>query len=101
MKEAHDEQGRDRTGSGPPELVSSLFALLPVPVAVVEHDGRILLSNSAFSDLFQDIETIHALPRHELELSGHGTYELETVPLNDQGMKIVYAAEITNEVQLR
>jgi nitrogen-specific signal transduction histidine kinase/ActR/RegA family two-component response regulator len=101
MKEAHDEQGRDRTGSGSSELVRSLFALLPVPVAVVEHDGRILLSNSAFSDLFQDIESIHALPRHELELSGHGTYELETVPLNDQGMKIVYAVEITNEVQLR
>jgi two-component system cell cycle sensor histidine kinase/response regulator CckA len=101
MKEAYDEQGRDRTGSGSSELVSRLFALLPVPVAVVEHDGRILLSNSAFSDLFQDIESIDALPRHELELSGHGTYELETVPLNDQGMKIVYAAEITNEVQLR
>jgi nitrogen-specific signal transduction histidine kinase len=26
---------------------------------------------------------------------------LETVPLNDQGMKIVYATEMTNEVQLR
>jgi nitrogen-specific signal transduction histidine kinase/ActR/RegA family two-component response regulator len=36
-----------------------------------------------------------------LELPGRGTYELETVPMNDQGFKIVYAAEISNEVQLR
>jgi len=82
-------------------LISSLFALIPVPVAVVDTDGRVILSNSAFADLFQGIHNIQTLQHHELELPGRGTYELETVPLNDQGMKIVYAAEITNEVQLR
>jgi len=82
-------------------LVSTLFALIPVPVAIVDDSGRIVLSNSAFADLFQDIQNIQALPHHELEMPGRGTYELETVPLNEQGLKIVYAAEITNEVQLR
>src|SRR5438093_1015805 len=82
-------------------LISSLFALIPIPVAVVATDGRVVLSNSAFSDLFQGIQSIQGLPHHELEVAGRGTYELETVPLNEEGMKIVYAAEITNEVQLR
>ena len=83
------------------QLISSLFALIPVPVAVIDENGRVVLSNSAFADLFHDIQNIQSVPHHELELPGRGTYELETVPLNDQGMKIVYAAEITNEVQLR
>src|SRR5437660_3207956 len=83
------------------QLISSLFALIPVPVAVIDENGRVVLSNSAFADLFHDIQNIQSVPHHELELPGRGTYELETVPLNDQGMKIVYASEITNEVQLR
>src|SRR5207244_8367955 len=83
------------------QLISSLFALIPVPVAVVDDSGRVILSNSAFADRFQGVQNIQSLQHHELEVAGRGTYELETVPLNDQGMKIVYAAEITNEVQLR
>jgi signal transduction histidine kinase len=82
-------------------LISTLFALIPIPVAVVENDGRIALSNSAFSDLFPDIQNIESIQHHELEIPGRGTYELEYVPLNDDGMKIAYAAEITNEVELR
>jgi two-component system, cell cycle sensor histidine kinase and response regulator CckA len=82
-------------------LISSLFTLIPVPVAVVDDAGRVILSNSAFADLFYKIQNIQSIPHHEFEIPGRGTYELETVPLNDQGMKIVYAAEITNEVQLR
>ncbi|HYR43678.1 MAG TPA: ATP-binding protein [Terriglobia bacterium] len=85
----------------PTQLISSLFALIPVPVAVIDESGRVVLSNSAFADLFHDIQNIQSVPHHELELPGRGTYELETVPLNDQGMKIIYASEITNEVQLR
>src|SRR6516225_9352993 len=82
-------------------LITSLFVLIPVPVAIVEQDGRVVLANSAFTDLFQNIQNVQLLPQHELELPGRGTYELLTVPLNDQGLKIVYAAEVTNEVQLR
>src|ERR1700758_2081235 len=83
------------------QLISSLFALIPVPVAVIDSAGSIVLSNSAFADLFHDIPNIQSVPHHELELPGRGIYELETVPLNDQGMKIIYALEITNEAQLR
>src|SRR2546422_11578926 len=94
-----------REGTGlatePTPLVTSLFALIPVPVAIVDDNGRIVLSNSAFADLFPDLKDIQSIPHHELEIAGRGTYELETVPLNDQGLKIVYATEITNEVQLR
>jgi signal transduction histidine kinase/ActR/RegA family two-component response regulator len=75
--------------------------LIPVPVAIADERGRVILSNSAFADLFQGVENIQSIPHHELEMPGRGTYELETVPLNDQGMKIVYASEITNEAQLR
>jgi signal transduction histidine kinase/ActR/RegA family two-component response regulator len=94
-----------REGTGiatePTDLVSSLFALIPIPVAIVHDSGRIILANSAFSDLFPDIQSVQSVPHHELDVPGRGTYELETVPLNDEGMKIVYATEITNEVQLR
>src|SRR5439155_2631650 len=83
------------------QLISSLFALIPIPVAIVDDGGRVVLANSAFSDLFPDITSIQSIPQHELEIPGRGLYELETVPLTDQGLKIVYATEITNEVQLR
>src|SRR5579883_671147 len=94
---------REGTGlaTDPTQLISSLFALIPIPVAIVDDQGRVVLANSSFSDLFQNIQSIQSLPQHELELPGRGTYELEMVPLNDQGLKIIYAAEITNEVQLR
>src|SRR5438876_4961786 len=83
------------------QLIGTLFALIPVPVAVVDSRGRVILSNSAFADIFSGVQNIDSVPHHELEVPGHRTYELETVPLNDQGMKIVFAQEITNEVQLR
>jgi signal transduction histidine kinase len=83
------------------QLISSLFALIPLPVAIVGGDGRIVLSNSAFSDLFQGIQNLESVRKHELEVPGRGTYELESVPFNEQGMKIVFALDITKEVQLR
>jgi signal transduction histidine kinase/ActR/RegA family two-component response regulator len=90
-----------RLATDPTKLVSSLFALIPVPVAIADEGGHVVVSNSAFADLFQGIQNIQSIPHHDLEVPGRGMFELETVPLNDQGMKIVYATEITNEVQLR
>ncbi len=90
-----------RLAGDPTQLVGSLFTLIPVPVAIVDDGGRVVLSNSAFAELFQGVHDIQTIPHHEFEVRGRGIFELETVPLNDQGMKIVYAAEITNEVQLR
>src|SRR5439155_24746642 len=83
------------------QLLASLFALIPVPIAVADRDGRIILSNSAFGDLFHGVENIQSIPRHELEIPGRGIYELDTVPLNEQSMQIVYACDIANQVQLR
>ena len=54
----------------PSQLVTSLFALIPVPVAIVDDGGRIVLSNSAFSDLFQGIQNIQSIPHHEIEMAG-------------------------------
>ena len=90
-----------RTAIDLSNLISSLFTLIPIPVAVAASDGRVILSNSAFSDLFQGVQNIQSVPHHDLEIAGRGTYELECVPLNEQGLKIVFASEITNEVQLR
>src|SRR5438552_16606089 len=93
---------REGTGlAADSQLISSLFALIPLPVAIAEESGRIILSNSAFTDLFPGVQNIQLMPHHGVEIPGRGLYELETVPLNDQGMKIIYATEITNEVQLR
>ena len=94
---------REGTGlaTDPTQLITSLFALIPVPVAIVDDGGRVVLSNSAFADVFQGIQNIQSIPHHEVEMPGRGTYELEVLPLNDQGLRIVYASEITNEVQLR
>ncbi len=85
----------------PKQLVTTLFALIPVPVAITDEDGGVVLSNSAFNELFPNIQNVQTLPQHEVEVPGRGIFDLETLPLNDQGMNIFYAAEITNEVQLR
>jgi len=87
--------------SDPTQLIGTLFALIPVPVAILDNDARIVLANSAFKDIFQGVENIQSIPHHEIEVPGRGTYELETVPLNDEGLKILYGVEISNEVQLR
>src|SRR5262245_42084084 len=85
----------------PAQLISSLFALIPIPVAIVDKVGHISLSNSTFNDMFPALQNIQSIPHHELELPGRGTYDLEFVPLNDQGMQIVFGSDVTNEVQLR
>src|SRR2546430_14122384 len=81
-------------------LISGLFALIPVPVALVANDGRVVLSNSAFSDLFQGTQNIQGLPHHVLEIAGRGIYVLEPVPFNDEGIIVVYASVITYVVKL-
>jgi signal transduction histidine kinase/ActR/RegA family two-component response regulator len=89
------------SGTDPASLIGSLFDLIPVPVAIVNDAGSVVFANPAFTDLFQGISNIQSIPHHELELPGKGTYELNLVPLNDKGLKIAYASEMTTEVQLR
>jgi signal transduction histidine kinase/CheY-like chemotaxis protein len=88
--------GKDTT-----PLIRSLFALIPIPIAIVDDRYQVILANSAFHELFQGVADIQSIPHHDFEVPGRGTYELETVPMNDQGLKIVYATDISNEVQLR
>src|SRR3990172_3984529 len=85
----------------PAQLIGSLWALLPVPIAIVDDNGEIILANSSFSDTFAGVRSLQSLLQHELEIPGRGIYEIESVPLNDRGMKIAYAVDIANEVQLR
>ena len=40
------------------QLIASLFALLPIPVAVADEKGSIVLSNSSFAEVFHDHNAI-------------------------------------------
>src|SRR6185369_4887631 len=83
------------------QLISSMFALLPVPVAILDDRGRVLLSNSSFSETFQGIANIPADAQHEVEVIGRGTFRFQTLPLNDHGYKLVFATDVSDEAQLR
>ena len=83
------------------ELIRSLFALIPIPIAVSDHGGRIILANSSFGDVFPGIADTSTMQRHENETPGGGTYDIHSLPLSDSGLKIVYATDVANEVKLR
>jgi signal transduction histidine kinase/ActR/RegA family two-component response regulator len=83
------------------QLISSMFALLPVPVAIMDDRGRVLLSNSSFSEIFQGMASISTDPQHEVEVVGRGTFQLQTLPLNDHGFKFVFATDVSDQAQLR
>jgi len=76
-------------------LIASLFALLPVPVAVADDQGRIVLSNSSFADVFPGYAHIPGMSQREVHSPGHGTFELHSIPLNDQDFKILYATDVS------
>ena len=83
------------------QLVSMMFALLPVPVAIIDHRGRVVLCNSCFTDVFQGIPSIPTTPLREVEVSDRGTFRVKTLPLTDQGYQIVFAEEVTEQVHMR
>jgi signal transduction histidine kinase len=83
------------------QLISSMFALLPVPVAITDDRGRVILSNSSFSETFSGVANLSADTQQEVEIVGRGTFQLQSLPLNDHGYRIVFAADITDQVQLR
>lgn len=85
----------------PAQLVSMMFALLPVPVAITDERGRVLLCNSCFTDVFNGIPSISTEPQYEMEVSGLGTFQVRTLPLTDQGYKIVFATDVSDQTQLR
>ena len=85
----------------PANLVGSLFALLPTPIAIIDAEGRVVMSNSTFNDFFPNTDNVNRIPRHEVSINGTSTFDFEAVPLTDQGLSIFIGREITNEVQLR
>jgi len=85
----------------PADLVGSLFALIPIPVAIIDSQGQVVMSNSTFNDFFPNIGNVNRIPRHEVSVNGTSTFDFESVPLTDQGLSIFFGREITNEVELR
>ena len=85
----------------PSSLIGSLFALLPVPVAIVDSHDEIVLSNSTFNDFFPETTNINQIPHHEVRVDESTTYDFDKVPLTDQGLTIFLGRETTTEVQLR
>jgi len=82
------------------QLIASLFALLPIPVAVTDKIGVVVLSNSSFSEAFPDFDGAAGMSQREVHSPGHGIFELHTLPLNDQGFRIVYATDVTAQTLL-
>src|SRR5688572_26500261 len=83
------------------QLISSLFALLPVPVAIMDDRGRVILSNSSFSETFQGMANLSTDVQREVEVIGRGTFQLQSLPLNEQGFKFIFATDVNEQVQLR
>ena len=83
------------------QLISSLFALLPVPVAIMDDRGRVLLSNSSFSETFQGMVSISIDLQREVEVIGRGTFQVQVLPLNEQGFKFVFATDVSDQAKLR
>jgi len=83
------------------QLISTMFALLPVPVAILDDRGRVLVSNSSFSETFQGIANLPSEAQHEVHVAGRGTFQIQTLPLNDLGFQLIFAMDVSDEVQLR
>lgn len=82
-------------------LSGNLFALLPVPVAIVDAQGQIVLANSTFNDFFPDTTNVNQIPHHEVRVENSATYDFETLPLTEQGLSIFLGRETTAEGKLR
>jgi hypothetical protein len=85
----------------PGSLVTALFKLLPLPVAVVDDTDEIVIANSHFYETFPGISNLASTRLHEVTVAGRGTFDLEVLPLNDEGFQIVYGVDVSNEVSLR
>ncbi len=82
------------------QLISAMFSLLPVPVAVLDDLGRVLLSNSTFSEIFQGVGNLPASPQCEVEVNGR-SFQVQRLPLNDHGFEFVFATDVSDIAQLR
>jgi hypothetical protein len=73
------------------QLVSMMFALLPVPVAITDDRGRVVLCNSCFTDVFQGIPAFPRFRYVKSTLWAEERIAFQALPLTDQGYHIVFA----------
>jgi CheY-like chemotaxis protein len=79
-------------------LARNLFALVPIPMAVLDSNATIVLANAAFRSVFPTEKTIRDLPRHDVEINGD-RYDFERMPLQN-GLSLVLGREVTDERRL-
>ena len=82
------------------ELISTLFALLPIPVAVADENGLIVIANSSFAEIFRGVDSVSTMPLREMEVPGYGRFQVQALPMNERGYKIVYATDVSVPTQL-
>jgi len=80
-------------------LARNLFALLPVPVAVVDTDRTIVLANEAFRACFPREQTVRTIPHHDVEV-GTERFDFELMPF-ETGLSLFIGREVTEERRLR
>ena len=81
-------------------LISSLFALLPIPVAVIDANGSVVLANSTFNDFFPNRTNVNQMPHHAVRVDG-SIFDFDKIPLSDHGLYIFLGRDTTREEGLR
>ena len=83
------------------QLIASMFALIPVPIAITDGDGRVIAANSSFGDHFREAPLASsAMTTWEVEVPS-GVFRMQSLPLNERGFRILYAEDIQDQVHLR
>ncbi len=81
-------------------LIRSLFALLPIPVAVIDADGNVVFANSTFDDFFPKITCVKQMHDHAVRAKG-SIFDFDRVPLSDPGLHLFVGRDTTCEERLR
>lgn len=80
-------------------LARNLFALVPVPLAVLDSNATIVLANAAFRGVFPTETSVRDVPHHDVEVDGE-RYDFELMPLQN-GLSLFLGREVTEERRLR
>lgn len=81
-------------------LASTVFELVPVPTAIVDAAGRVMLANSSFKAAFAGIENVSSLTQLETDLPDGNRLRFHNRPLRDN-THLIFATDIRDVVRLR